>query len=69
MSNGKYNNKQRFNDLDRAVERKTKHTKLFHDKRVHSILQCPNCGDPMTAAEARRNHGVCDFCIDTEKPL
>lgn len=54
--------KERRNGSDRSEEQKAKHSKLFHDKRVRSILRCPLCGDPMTAAEAKRNRGVCDFC-------
>ena len=63
MPNEKYINKQHSND--RNLECKAKHIKLFHDKRVHSILSCPICGEPMTAAEAKRNHGVCDYCTTT----
>lgn len=59
MSKEKYNSGR---SVDDAARKKEKHSKLFHDKRVRSILRCPLCGDPMTAAEAKRNRGVCDFC-------
>lgn len=46
---------------ERTEEQVARHAKLFFDKRVRNILTC-DCGNPMTATEARRNGGVCDEC-------
>lgn len=55
--------KKTWHDIPRSDEQHAKHRKLFHDKRVHSIVDCPTCGSPISLSEAKRNGGLCDACM------
>lgn len=47
---------------ERTEEYNKKQKKLFLDKRVKSIVNCNDCGNPITLNESKRNGGVCDTC-------
>ena len=50
-------------------EPKSKQRRLFFDKRVRHILKCDSCSAPITLAEAKRNHGLCDDCTKNHSYL
>jgi formylmethanofuran dehydrogenase subunit E len=54
-----YKPKPKYADEEVYAKKKKK---LFFDKRVKSVVNCDECGAPITQAEFKRNGGVCNDC-------
>jgi hypothetical protein len=47
---------------EKTDEQRARRRQLFFDKRVKSVLECDECGMPITQAEYKRNQGLCNTC-------
>lgn len=52
-----------------SEEQLKKRNKLFFDARVKHILNCDSCDTPITLSESKRNHGLCDDCVQSHSYL
>lgn len=50
--------------VEKTDEQRAKRKQLFFDKRVKFILECDECGTPITQAEYKRNQGLCNACVN-----